>query len=67
MEQWSREKRYRKYEEATHEEMELLTAKVNRSPFRQTYHIQPPTGLLNDPNGLIFLMVNIISHINGFH
>ncbi|EII2106410.1 sucrose-6-phosphate hydrolase [Staphylococcus pseudintermedius] len=54
MEQWSREKRYRKYEEATHEKMELLTAKVNRSPFRQTYHIQPPTGLLNDPNGLIF-------------
>lgn len=41
MEQWSREKRYRKYEEATNEEMELLMAKVNQSTFRQTYHIQP--------------------------
>ncbi|WP_018921771.1 sucrose-6-phosphate hydrolase [Salsuginibacillus kocurii] len=26
---------------------------VEKDPYRQTYHIQPPVGLLNDPNGLI--------------
>ncbi|ARJ50218.1 sucrose-6-phosphate hydrolase [Staphylococcus lutrae] len=54
MEQWSREKRYRKYEAASEQEIQILTDKVNASPFRQTFHIQPPTGLLNHPNGLIF-------------
>ena len=26
---------------------------VDADPWRQTFHIQPPVGLLNDPNGLV--------------
>ena len=28
-------------------------ASVDADPWRQTFHIQPPVGLLNDPNGLV--------------
>ena len=28
-------------------------ATVASDPWRQLFHIQPPTGLLNDPNGLV--------------
>ena len=52
--EWSREKRYRKIEEAKEEEIVELNKKVEQCPFRQVYHIQPPTGLLNDPNGFSF-------------
>lgn len=33
--------------------------------FRPTYHLAPETGLLNDPNGLVFDGENIIFFING--
>lgn len=36
----------------TEEEYLKLAKKVQNSPWRQSYHIQPVTGLLNDPNGL---------------
>jgi len=49
-----RHRRYRKIEDATFEEMEKLKAKVNACPYRQGFHIQPPTGLLNDPNGFSY-------------
>lgn len=52
--EWSREQRYRKIEEAKEEEIVELNKKVEQCPFRQIYHIQPPTGLLNDPNGFSF-------------
>ncbi|QLK86459.1 sucrose-6-phosphate hydrolase [Staphylococcus sp. 17KM0847] len=54
MTQWSREMRYRKLEDATQAEIKELTEKVQASSYRQQYHIQPSTGLLNDPNGLIY-------------
>ena len=54
MEQWSREMRYRKYEEVDEKEILALQEKVKSSPYRQIFHIQPPTGLLSHPSGLIF-------------
>lgn len=41
------------------EEYLELAKKVQNSPWRQSYHIQPVTGLLNDPNGLAWY--------NGFY
>ncbi|HAX72168.1 MAG TPA: sucrose-6-phosphate hydrolase, partial [Firmicutes bacterium] len=52
--EWTKEQRYRKLEEATTEEIKDLTAKVNQCPYRQKFHIQPNTGLLNDPNGFSY-------------
>jgi len=46
---WTREERYRVLQDA--EELRPLHDAISRSPFRQTCHIQPVTGLLNDPNG----------------
>ena len=49
--EWSREQRYKKLEEVTAMELQKLKQNVKVCPFRQKFHIQPPTGLLNDPNG----------------
>lgn len=54
MEQWSREKRYQKLEDVNTKSLDTLKNRVQASPYRQKFHIQPPTGLLNDPNGLIY-------------
>lgn len=54
IEQWSRELRYRPYLNWEQEYQELLTKTVQESPWRLNYHIQPTTGLLNDPNGFSF-------------
>lgn len=51
---WTREQRYRKIEEVSPEEINNLKNKVNHCPWRQTFHIQPETGLLNDPNGFSY-------------
>ncbi|WP_153125659.1 glycoside hydrolase family 32 protein [Peribacillus tepidiphilus] len=51
---WTKERRYRKMEDATKEELTKLKKIVNSSPWRQTFHIQPETGLLNDPNGFSY-------------
>ncbi|WP_046226189.1 glycoside hydrolase family 32 protein [Paenibacillus dauci] len=50
----SREQKYRLIEEAGEEELILLKQQVEQSPWRQKYHIQPHTGLLNDPNGFAY-------------
>ncbi len=52
--EWTKEHRYRRLEDATREEMEKLRQKVKNCPWRQTFHIQPETGLLNDPNGFSY-------------
>ncbi|SCT43699.1 sucrose-6-phosphate hydrolase [Staphylococcus caeli] len=54
MAQWTNEARYQKYEDVDQSTLDALTEKVNQSEYRQTFHIQPTTGLLNDPNGLIY-------------
>ena len=36
-----------------HRAVEERPASVDADPWRQTFHIQPPVGLLNDPNGLV--------------
>lgn len=52
--EWTKEKRYRRIEDESPEAMQELMKKVNACPWRQSFHIQPNTGLLNDPNGLAF-------------
>ncbi|MFD1773332.1 glycoside hydrolase family 32 protein [Paenibacillus rhizophilus] len=52
--EWIKEERYRRLEETDPEEISGLAARVARCPWRQGYHIQPKTGLLNDPNGFAF-------------
>jgi beta-fructofuranosidase len=52
--EWHKEKKYRRIEDISKEEFELLVSRVNSCPWRQAYHIQPISGLLNDPNGFSF-------------
>ncbi|MFD1413226.1 glycoside hydrolase family 32 protein [Oceanobacillus jeddahense] len=52
--EWTREMRYRHYREMTDAEEKDLLEKVNYSIWRQQFHIQPPYGLLNDPNGFAY-------------
>ena len=54
MAEWTREERYQRIEDADENTLEQLKQQVEASPYRQTFHIQPETGLLNDPNGLIY-------------
>ncbi|EHJ53350.1 sucrose-6-phosphate hydrolase [Streptococcus macacae] len=48
------ELRYRPYEDWTKEEIKNIRENVERSPWHATYHIEPKTGLLNDPNGFSY-------------
>jgi beta-fructofuranosidase len=52
--EWNREQRYRKLQEVNEKEKSELRELVNQCPWRQSFHIQPITGLLNDPNGFSF-------------
>ena len=52
--EWSKEERYRRLEDVSPEEISELKKTVDSCPWRQTYHIQPVTGLLNDPNGFSY-------------
>lgn len=51
---WTTPDRYKKYNDWEAEYIEELVTTVNHSPWRLGYHIQPKTGLLNDPNGFSF-------------
>ncbi|WP_347548496.1 sucrose-6-phosphate hydrolase [Pseudalkalibacillus hwajinpoensis] len=52
--EWTREQRYRSLEKVSQKELSELKAEVDRCQWRQSFHIQPETGLLNDPNGFSF-------------
>ncbi|RBW70795.1 glycoside hydrolase family 32 protein [Bacillus taeanensis] len=52
--EWSRKQRYRRIEESKPSEMITLKEKIDSCPWRQHFHIQPETGLLNDPNGFSY-------------
>nr|MCR4711318.1 sucrose-6-phosphate hydrolase [Clostridia bacterium] len=49
MREWTREERYRVLKSP--EEIRDLHERISRSVYRQTYHVQPVTGLSSDPNG----------------
>ncbi|MBR6186084.1 MAG: sucrose-6-phosphate hydrolase [Clostridia bacterium] len=51
MKTWTKEERYRILKSA--EEIRPLHDRISRSDYRQQYHIQSITGLLNDPNGFV--------------
>lgn len=51
MKEWESKDRNRTLLEAREGELEKLREQTKSSPWRQFYHIQPPHGLLNDPNG----------------
>ncbi|MDQ6598873.1 glycoside hydrolase family 32 protein [Bacillus salipaludis] len=51
---WTKEQRYRRIEDASQEEIRNLKKVVKSCRWRQSYHIQPETGLLNDPNGFSY-------------
>jgi beta-fructofuranosidase len=52
MKEWTKEERYRVLK--NREEIVDLHERIKQSQYRQSYHIQPITGLLNDPNGFVF-------------
>ena len=52
--EWTREERYQRIEDVDETYLEQLKHQVDTSLYRQTFHIQPEMGLLNDPNGLIY-------------
>ncbi|EMO6521347.1 TPA: sucrose-6-phosphate hydrolase [Staphylococcus aureus] len=54
MTECTREERYQRIEDVDTDYFKTLKQQVDQSKFRQQFHIQPETGLLNDPNGLIF-------------
>lgn len=51
---WTTERRYRPLNQESMAEYEALCRQAAQSPWRQHYHIQPPAGLLNDPNGFCY-------------
>lgn len=51
MKKWTQEERYRVLKSA--DEIRPLYERVKNSDYRQQYHIQSVTGLLNDPNGFV--------------
>ena len=52
--EWTRQQRYRPLNEVSSTEMAELQSIVNQCEWRQTFHILPNTGLLNDPNGFSY-------------
>lgn len=52
--QWTRQKRYLPYNAWPKNVLKKLQQQVRQSNYRLGYHIQPTSGLLNDPNGFSF-------------
>lgn len=48
---WTRQERYRKFQDPS--QIKDLHERIKTSIYRQHFHVQPVTGLLNDPNGFI--------------
>ena len=58
MREWSREEKYRYLRDPR--ELSELYGRISASVWRQFYHNQPVTGLMNDPNGFVW-------HDNRWH
>lgn len=52
--EWTKELRYKPYDKWDTTYREQLAKKINKSDWNLHYHVQPVTGLLNDPNGFSF-------------
>lgn len=52
--EWTDALRYQDYEDWSDEYLSNLKTQQRDSPWRFAYHIQPETGLLNDPNGFSY-------------
>ena len=52
MKEWTRDERYRVLKSP--DEIRDLFERIQKSEYRQTYHVQPVTGLSSDPNGFAF-------------
>lgn len=57
---------YRRIDQAEPGELAKLEKQIAACPWRQGYHIQPVTGLLNDPNGFSYYEGYYHLFINGF-
>lgn len=51
---WTSQDRYRAYSDYDKTYITDLENAVKASPYHNTYHIEPETGLLNDPNGFSY-------------
>ncbi len=58
MREWTREQRYRYLKDP--QEVFPLFEQIQKSPYRQLFHNQAVTGLMNDPNGFVW-------HDNRWH
>ena len=58
MREWTREEKYRYLKDP--QELTELYGRISSSVWRQAYHNQPVTGLMNDPNGFVW-------HDNRWH
>ena len=56
--EWTTALRYRPYHLWDKEYTKTLEEQVQQSTWRLDFHIQPKSGLLNDPNGFSTSMVN---------
>ena len=52
--EWTTELRYKRYEDWTEEEKKQIKENMAKSPWHTHYHVEPKTGLLNDPNGFSY-------------
>ena len=52
--EWTTERRYRRYEDWSNDEIKQIKEKMAQSPWHTRYHVEPKTGLLNDPNGFSY-------------
>lgn len=52
--EWDRAKRYTSLHDVSAYALETLKSHVAHAPWRLNYHIQPPCGLMNDPNGFCY-------------
>ena len=65
MKEWTREERYRVLHSP--DEIRDLYERISNSAYRQTYHVQPVTGLSSDPTDLPGITGSGICSISGAH
>ena len=52
--EWTTERRYRRYEDWSNDEIKQIKETMAQSPWHTRYHVEPKIGLLNDPNGFSY-------------